>query len=291
MRVSQTLQGASPAGRKPEKLNSIFTKGNLIPLPASVRGGQEYDGIYHMIDSGTGREQLVLISDGFYTWSFLDNEEAGFSPWPTLIQHDGTFSSGLEITTVMAMGETHLANFSTVVITTGQVIPGQGITMEELSSSSGIGQDTGGAPNIYSGTRARSGEYPNEAIPPDIDSLVNAGRAAVRSGPRPDLSNYPPWYIKLPVKAGFIYAAGEKTFANRETALAMAEAAAAANIAEQFWMRIESEIIEQSANNQTMVDERIKSEALQRLKYRIVEQMYNNETQTAFVLAEAAIEQ
>jgi hypothetical protein len=66
----------------------------------------------------------------------------------------------------------------------------------------------------------------------------------------------------------------------------MAEAAAAANIAEQVWVRIESEIIERSTGSETRVDARIKSESLQRLNYRVIEQVYNEETHTAFVLVE-----
>ena len=39
------------------------------------------------------------------------------------------------------------------------------------------------------------------------------------------IKNYPLWYLNLPVKPGFIYAAGEKTFNVRETAFVLAEAA------------------------------------------------------------------
>jgi hypothetical protein len=132
---------------------SLFVKGTLTALPA--RGGREFDGVYHMEDTGTGREQLVNISNGFYTWNYLDEEEAG-----------------------------------------------------------------------------------------------------------------------------------EKTFDVRETALAMAEAAAAADLAEQLWVRVESAIMEKTDNDKTMVDERIKSETVQRLRYTVLEKFYNDKTNTAFVLAE-----
>jgi hypothetical protein len=270
------------------RLNAISVKGTLIPLPASVRGGKEFDGVYHMIDTGTGREQLAKISGGFYTWNFIDEEETGFTPWPTLIRTDGTFSFSMDLTTVMEMGEFSKMNYSTGFLVDGKVIPGQGISMEEISRTSGQGLDQRGAPQIYSGTMIRSGEFPNEAIPADIENLVKSGRSAVRSEPKPNREKYPLWYLNLPVKAGFIYAAGEKTFNVKETAFAMAEAAAAANLADQIKVKIESSITEVSNDSQTMIDERIRSEALQRLNYKIIEREYNEETRTAFVLAEMA---
>jgi len=271
------------------RLNSIFVKGALTPLPSSVRGGREFDGVYHMTDSGTGRQQLVKISDGFYTWDYLDDEARGFTPWPTLINPDGTFSFGMDITTVMEMGGFSSVNYSTGFLSQGKVISGQGISMEEVTRSAGQGADQAGASQIFSGTAIRSGEFPNEAIPEDIESLVQAGRSTARAAPKPNHAHYPSWYLKLPEKAGFICAAGEKTFDARETALALAEAAAAANLADQIMVRLKSSITEVSTNAGTMIDERISGESLQRLNYRVVEQTYNEGTRTAFVLLEMPI--
>ena len=277
------------------RLNSIFVKGTLTPLPASVRAGPAFDGVYHMTDQGTGRQQLVKISGGFYTWAFLGGEESPFTPWPTLIRPDGTFSFGMDITTVMEMGESRM-NFTNGFSSDGKVVPGQGISLEEVTrsaglantglSSAGLGSDQGGKPQVYSGAVIRAGEFPNEAIPADINSMVSGGRSAARAAPRPDRANYPSWYLNLPSKAGFAYAAGEKTFADKETAFAMAEAAAAAQLADQIMVRIQSASTEVSNNAGTRIEEHIRSEALQRLSYRVAERTYNEKTGTAFVLLE-----
>ena len=273
------------------RLNSIFVKGTLTPLPASLRAGPEFDGVYHMTDSGTGRQQLVKISDGFYTWTYLGNEETPFTPWPTLIYPDGAFSFSMDITTVMEMGALSRMNFTNGFLSEGKVVPGQGISMIEVTrstglASTGLGNDQVGKPQVYSGTTIHSGEFPNEAIPEDIDSLVKAGRSAARAAPRPDRASYPSWYLNLPSKAGFTYATGEKTFADQETAFAMAEAAAAAYLADQIMVRIQSTLTEVSNNAGTRIEEHIRSEALQRLHYRVVERTYNEKTGTAFVLLE-----
>jgi hypothetical protein len=207
-----------------------------------------------------------------------------------MIRPDGSFSFGLEITTVLEMGEFSQANYSTGFNAEGTITPGEGIFLEEFSRTVGTGTEGGSAPQVYAGAMIRAGEYPNEAIPPDIENLVRSGRAAVQAAPKPDLSKYPPWYLKSPVKAGYLYAAGEKTFGSRETALAMAEAAAAANIAEQLRVRIETLEREQSAGTAGRLESLIKTGSLEKLPYRVAEQSYDSETHTAFVLAELALE-
>jgi len=271
------------------RLNSILVKGTLMPLPASVRAGREFDGVYHMTDQGTGSQQLVKISDGFYTWTYLGDEIAPFTPWPTLIHPDGVFSFGMDITTVVEIGDLSRMNFTNGFSSQGKVIPGQGISMEEVTRSAGMGNDRESKPQIYSGTTIRSGEFPNEAIPADIDSMVKNGRTTARAAPKPDRANYPSWYLNLPSKAGFTYAAGEKTFADQNTAFAMAEVAAAAQLADQIMARIQSTSTEVSNNAGTTIEEHIRSEALQRLNYRVAERTYNEKTNTAFVLLEMEI--
>jgi len=267
-------------------LNSIFVKGTLRPLPAEARAGAEYDGVYHMIDTGTKREQLVNIKDGFYTWKYIDEEETGFTPWPLLVRPDGSFTCGMEITTIMEMGEMSKVNYSTVFSMKGKIVPGKGISMEEVSRSSGAALEKKDAPHIYAGTMIRSGAYPNEVIPADIENLIKSGRAAVKAEPKPNPAKYPSWYLKFPAKPGFTYASGEKTFAVQKTAFALAEAAAAANLAEQIRVRVESSFTETSTNSKSTIDERVKSEAHKRVNYKIIERYYNEETHTAFVLAE-----
>jgi hypothetical protein len=270
-------------------LNSVFVKGTLTPLPPSVRGGREFDGIYRMADTGTGREILAKVESGFYTWRYNDGEEAGFTPWPTLIRPDGTFFFSLDLTTVMAMGDQKM-DFSNSVFTEGKVIPGQGVSMEQSVRSSGLGQNQSGPPQIYAGTAIRSGEVPNEAVPADIESIVRSGREAVKAEPKPNRAQYPSWYLRPPSKTGFIYASGEKTFAVQETAFAMAEAVAVANLADLRWMRIESTVTDITDASGNRTDERINTESLQQLNYRIIERHYNTETNTAFVLAEMAVQ-
>jgi len=252
-----------------KRLTGIFVKGTLRPLYDSDLAGKEYDGVFHITDSRSKKEQLVNIKNGFYTWKYIDGQEAEFTPWPVLLRPDGSVSCGMEITTIKEIGESSRVSYTTIFSLKGKVTPGQRISIDEIPLSSGAAREQKDAVRSFTGTLIRPGEYPNDAIPKDIESLVKAGRAAIKAQPKPNPAKYPSWYLKLPVKPGVVYATGEKTSTEKNTALTLAEAAAA-SLAEQTRAYIEGN----------------KSKATQQLNYKVIERHYNEETHTAFVLAE-----
>jgi hypothetical protein len=266
------------------RLNHVAVRGSLVPLPPQSRGGSQYDGLYHLTDTGTGREQLARVKDGFYTWTYIDGEAAGFTPWPTLIRPDGSFGFDMEWTTVLEMGESK-ANYSTGFTAEGRIDPAVGITLEILSNTAGAGTGAGG-PDIYTGIMARSAEFPNEQLPADVGTALPSAVGAARKIPPPDWSAYPAWYINPPSRDGVIFGAGEKTFSDRDTAFAMAEAAAAANIALRLRVRIENRIEETTNASGRRAESVINAEALEKIPYRVVERFYREDTGTAFVLLE-----
>jgi hypothetical protein len=273
------------------RLTHVTVRGRLSYLPRERRGGDEYDGVYHLIDEGTGREQLVRIEEGLYSWSYLDGEEAGFTPWPTLIEPEGSFFFGMELTTVMVMGDFSQANFSTSFETSGKVIPpgsGEGppgISLQTVSHTGGI--STGGeGPQVYGGAPVREGEFPNEKIPPGAGGVIRPKVAAAKSAPGVDWTRLPSWYRELPAKPGYIYAAGQKTFENRDTATALAEAAAAADLAVRLEARIESALDDRQGGAGNRTESRFSQEAAATLKYRVAETVYDEAAGTAYVLLE-----
>jgi hypothetical protein len=155
------------------RLFHVAVRGTLAFLPPELRAGPEYDGVYRMTDQGTGREQMVKIAQGFYTWAYADGGEAGFTPWPALVAPDGSFSFEMDMTTVLVMGEAARADYSSGFAVQGRVIPGLSISMDMISHSAGAGVDhSGGAPQVYSGAALHSGEYPNEAVPPGVENIT-----------------------------------------------------------------------------------------------------------------------
>jgi hypothetical protein len=267
------------------RLNHVAVTGFIIPLPPAARGDRRYDGLYHLTDTGTGREQLALIKDGLYTWSYIDGEDAGFTPWPTLIQPDGSFGFDMEWTTVLRMGESR-ADYSTGFTAEGRIDPALGISLEILSHTAGASGAGGERPEVYTGIMARTAEFPNERIPEDVGAVLPAAVEAARKAPALDWSGYPAWYQNPPVKEGAVFGMGQKTFAGRDTAFAMAEAAAAADIALKLRLRIESRIEERENESGRRAESVINIEALEKMPYRVAERIYREDTETAFVLLE-----
>jgi hypothetical protein len=269
------------------RLNKVLVKGTLEFLPRDARAGKEYDGLYHMTDTGTGREQLVRVSDGFYNWKYVEEEAGGegFAPWPTMVKPDGSFAFNLELTTVLEMGTMGKADYSTAFFSEGKIIPGKSVSIREYSKTAGMGQSPSDEkPHIYSGGLARQGEYPNEEIPEDTGEKLN--NALYSPAQEIDWSQYPDWYLRPPQSDTLMYAVGEKTFNDKSVALAMAEAAAAADIAVRIRLQV-------NRSSSAAFDERgqsantvVTSESSQRLAYKVVKSFYNEQTKTAFVLAQ-----
>jgi hypothetical protein len=270
------------------RLNHVAVTGSLIPLPPSSRGDSRYDGLYHLTDTGTGREQLVLVKEGLYTWSYIDGEAAGFTPWPTLIQPDGSFGFDMEWTTVLRMGESR-ADYSTGFTVEGRIDPAVGISLEILSHTAGTTGAGGNRPEVYTGTMVRTAEFPNERLPADVGTALPAAVGAARKAPASDWSGYPAWYQNPPVRENAVFGVGQKTFADRDTAFAMAEAAAAADIALRLRMRIESRIEETENAAGHRAESVINIEAMEKIPYRVAERIYREDTGTAFVLLELAL--
>ncbi|MDR0999148.1 MAG: hypothetical protein LBL70_08780, partial [Treponema sp.] len=190
-----------------------------------------------------------------------------------------------EWTTVLEMGEAK-ANFSTGFTAQGKIDPSYGISLEVLSHTAGAQDGGKESPAIYTGIMARTAEFPNEALPQDIAAALPAATGTARKAPLPDQAGYPSWYHRPPVRENALFGVGQKTFSVRDTAFAMAEAAAAADIALRLRMRIESRIEESENESGRRADSVINIEAAEQIPYRVVERIYREETGTAFVLLE-----
>jgi hypothetical protein len=269
------------------RLNHVAVTGSLIPLPPSSRGDGRYDGLYHLTDTGTGREQLALVKDGLYTWSYIDGKEAGFTPWPTLIRPDGSFGFDMEWTTVLEMGESK-ANYSTGFTAEGKIDSASGISLEIISLTAGATDGGAERPEIYTGVMVRSAEFPNEKFPEDTGTDLPAAVEAARKAPSPDWSGYPSWYLNPPKRENVLFGIGQKTFSGRDTAFAMAEAAAAADIALQLRSRVESSVNISENESSRRSESLVNIETMERVPYRVVERIYQEDTETAFVLLELA---
>jgi hypothetical protein len=270
-----------------ESLNHATVTGKLTAITQAMKAGNEYDGLFTLVDNGTGRKQIARVSDGFYTWHYDDGDDTGFTPWPMLVYPDGSFSFDLEMITIMQIGEYSGTKFSTSVSSQGNVIPGRGVNLEVVTLTSGL-TDSNDVPEtqVYGGTQISNNEVPNDAIPQNIDSLVKSKAIAVKGQPAVDTSKYPAWYLQPPSAPGFIHAAGYHRFEDEKTALGLAEAAAAAEISAIIRIRLHDETIETTSGDRTRIDSRMRTETAEKIAYKIIEKIYRVSTGEAFILLE-----
>ena len=274
-----------------ETLNNVYVEGVLIFISSEMKASSQYDGLYHMTNSSTGREQLCRVNDGFYTWTYIDkNEGDQLEPLPLLVSPDGAFSLNLEVTNILEIGKTTSTHNSVESHIGGQIIPGESIRMQEFTKSSArSGNSEYQTPTVYAGIITRDAQYPNEVVPLNVrDSIQKPLRSGKTAG-RVNSSLYPEWYFNPPHKSGYVYAIGEKTFDDEKTALALATVIAAADIAVQIKVFLKSELLDIQNNSGQSIDNRISLESIEQLNFRVVEQQYDSERSTAFVLLEAPL--
>ena len=276
------------------QLWQISVSGTITPITEKMRAGPGFNGLWHMCDtSGQGREMLVRIQDGFYTWNYLTYEEGDelFEPWPTRIAPDGAFSSEMEMTTVLDMAGITQANYSTTYTMEGNVTPGEGISLQELTSTAGTGESTAKEnPAVYSGVNVYTGEFPNEQIPSSAAILLAEKVETAQNTVSAHPDNSPDWYRSPPKKTGYLIAVGEKTFPDKATALALAEAVAAADLAARIRTEVKStHLVHETASSdgsKTSLETLFSGQSALDIPYTVVHSDYNTETGTAWILVE-----
>lgn len=267
--------------------------GRLVPLTASMRADSSFDGLYEITDSNSGREQLVSIQDGLYTWRYLHSmeEDNPFEPWPTRVLPDGSFSYEMEITSVVEMVGLTRSDFTTRHTMEGRIDPAGGMSMQSLTLTGGAGVlPSGGAPAVFSGTRTVDENWHAGNSPPRPEVLAGAAATAAVGQQRavsPVVNPAEPgWFRAIPARDGYLRAAGSKTFRDRATALAMAESVAAADLASRLRIHIESSLDTATGTERDSLVRVINARSSLRLPYTVVERSWDQNSSTAWVLVE-----
>lgn len=276
--------------------------GRLHPITAADRAGKSFNGLYEITDSASGRKQLVSITDGLYTWRYLDSreEDSLFEPWPTLVQPDGSFTFEMEITSLVEMVGLTRSDFTTRHTMEGRVEQAGGISMQSLTVTGGAGAlPSGGAPAVYSGVRSvdeswQTGDRPARpevlagAAPATTAATAGATAAAgqQKTGAPVVNSAAPGWFSAIPARDGYLRAAGSKTFRDRSTALAMAEAVAAADLASRLRVHLESSLETAAGTERDSLVRVINARSSLRLPYSVAESSWDAASSTAWVLVE-----
>lgn len=262
--------------------------GTLVPISESMRASADYNGTYRIKDQNSGRQQLVAVNDGLYTWRYLDYQEGDelFEAWPTLVRPNGAFGFEMELTTVLDMVNISRADFSTQIVMEGRIDPAAGLSMQQLVSTAGIGvQAQKQEPSVFSGNRISESEYSPADLPQSALAVLAAKNPESSSAYKKE-ADEPDWYSHQTRKEGFMTAVGRKQFADPSIALSMAEAVAAADLASRVKLRLKSEYATAVNPETQSMDRTIDAQSLLRLPYAVAEQKYSETTGTAWVMLE-----
>lgn len=268
----------------------LSVKGKLLRSSSGNRAGSEFDGEYCATDSGTGRSQMVTVSDGLYLWKYADAKEEDFEPWPTVVLPDGTFRSGFELTTHASLGDFSEQTFFTKNMSEGKLRDGGGIRIRTVTVTNGSGAAGEQTPVTFEGVRATSEDTISSS-----EKIRSALSGAGRKKASPRIFQEvpaPEWYSeRLFVEKGKFVSCGMKQGGDKDTALKIAESIAAGKIASYRALAVSSETAAQSKSTETSHERRLYETVSTfthgQIPYKVTASFYNEEHKTAFVQIEA----
>lgn len=269
----------------------LSVKGRLLPSASGDRAGSEFDGEYCATDSGTGRSQIVTVSDGLYIWKYADAQEGDFEPWPTVVFPDGTFRSGFELTTHASLGDFSEQTFFTKNMTEGKLRGGGGIQIRTITVTNGTGVAGEQTPITFEGVRAVSEDRISSAD--KIRSALSGAGSRKASAARAfKEAPAPEWYSeRLFVEEGKFVSCGMKQGGDKETALKIAESIALGKIASYRALAVSSETTGKTkateTSNERRLYETVSTVAQEQIPYKVTARFYNEEHSAAFVRIEA----
>lgn len=263
-------------------LRNILVKGTLKKSKPSERASKEFDGSFLLKDTGTGREQEVVIHDGLYFWEYAQKQENDFNPWPTIVLPDGSISCKMTLTTRTSMTGMQDLIYSTEHITKGQVKPGS-ISLQSITKT--IGNQTGDDSNegfFYSDTVGS--KQLQEKLSKKMDVVLKSSG----KNHHENTTVHPPywyeanWEDSSDKKIG----RGMKQFSDKETALKLAKIAAVSDLISSISIDVKNETQSQKTESEKNLYQIVESVAKQNIDYNVVNSHFDEENCIAYVMVE-----
>ncbi len=263
-------------------LRNILVKGTLKKSKPSERASREFDGSFLLKDTGTGREQEVVIHDGLYFWEYAQKQENDFNPWPTIVLPDGSISCKMTLTTRTSMTGMQDLIYSTEHITKGQVKPGS-ISLQSITKT--IGNQTGDDSNegfFYSDTVGS--KQLQEKLSKKMDVMLKSSG----KNHNENKTVHPPywyeanWEDSSDKKVG----RGMKQFSDKETALKLAKIAAVTDLISTISIDVKNETQSQKSESEKNLYQIVESVAKQNIDYNVINTHFDEENCIAYVMVE-----
>lgn len=261
-------------------LRNILVKGTLKKSKPSERASKEFDGSFLLKDSGTGREQEVVIHDGLYFWEYAQKQDGDFNPWPTIVLPDGTISFKMTLTTRAFMTGIQDLIYLTEHITKGQVKPGS-ISLYSITET--IGNQTGDDSNegfFYSDTVGSNQLQ---------EKLKNKMNLVIKPNAKKETknTNAPYWYeANWEDSSDKTFGRGQKKHDDKETAMKLATIAAVTDLISTISIDVQNETQSQESESEKKLYQIVESVAKQNIDYKVVNSHFDEENCIAYVMVE-----
>jgi len=241
--------------------------------------------LVYQLENSQGDLLTASFQDGFLLLKKTESGETSYLGWPTRVNPDGSFRSTLGIAIEVITGQTNApplvqALQNTTIVTEGKINEDGSIGITFYSDYALTKDSKNQLKTSFSGRILNSQEMIQKGETyEDFKIDLNTRSEALRTN-----RNYPDWYLNPPSDDTFLYASGCRSLADEEGALKMAETIAAAVLASQIKVRIQSDFLEVNGQTEEFVQEITTEKAKEELSYEVQESLYNDETKTAYVL-------
>jgi len=241
--------------------------------------------LVYQLENSQGDLLTASFQDGFLLLKKTESGETSYLGWPTRVNPDGSFRSTLGIAIEVITGQTNApplvqALQNTTIVTEGKINEDGSIGITFYSDYALTKDSKNQLKTSFSGRILNSQEMIQKGENyEDFKIDLNTRSEALRTN-----RNYPDWYLNPPSDDTFLYASGCRSLADEEGALKMAETIAAAVLASQIKVRIQSDFLEVNGQTEEFVQEITTEKAKEELSYEVQESLYNDETKTAYVL-------
>ena len=268
-----------------DQLKYSESRGTLEKIDNSSKARMTNSTVYHLEDAA-GNQLTASLQHGFLILKNENNQDSVYQGWPILVGPDGKFSSHFDLSTEVITGQTGAdpivqAVHNAILVTEGSITEDGKISISFYNDYA-MNRDQQEKPGeTFSGMALNTSEISTRG-----ENSYDDFKVRLRS--RIDLStadySYPPWFINPPMEENRIFGAGCRTLPDREKALQMAETIAAAVLANQIRVSIQSESLHSEEDGTTRVQQTIEETSREELNYTVRESLYDENTQTAYVL-------
>lgn len=263
-------------------IRNFLVKGTFKPCYAYNRASSDYDGSYILTDSGSGREQQVLIHNGLCFWEYTQKQEEDFEPWPLIVNPDGTIKYTMSLLTRTSGTGMYDMTYETTHFTEGKVVPGS-ISLSSVTKTIGNQSDDKNETNFnYVGTTAS--KQLNEKMQKNMNQVLTNGS---KSKSVKKTGTPPVWFIvDLDANSDVLVGRGMKQHTDKETALKLAEITAVSDLICAKSIIVASNSLTKQTNQEKSLYQIVDTISKNNVQYRVINSFYDSTNSIAYVMVE-----